>query len=165
MKRQKDMAKETYIPLKNQSGVAFILALMMIIVMTLIGLASTFTSTFEIKLSGNKRGSTSAFYSADSGVGIVVSEVQYFDKPAENTTNQWKPNLHPNPTNADVTVSYDPNRKGAPRGIPISAIHFDFEHFMVESTGQDLTELNLMKSKCTIQEKVVRLMPTLQGGY
>jgi len=52
--------------LKDQSGAALVIALIMIIVLTLIGLASIFTSTFEISLSGNKRTSTDAFYLAET---------------------------------------------------------------------------------------------------
>jgi hypothetical protein len=51
---------------KDQTGAALVIALIMIIVLTLIGLASTFTSTFEISLSGNKRLSTDAFYEAET---------------------------------------------------------------------------------------------------
>jgi len=58
--------------LKDQSGVALVIALIMMIVLTLIGLASTFTSTFEMMLSGQKRGSTDAFYAADGGVQATL---------------------------------------------------------------------------------------------
>ena len=55
----------------------------MIIVMTLIVLAASFTSIFEIKLAGNKRGSTDAFFAADSGVQIVMATVENFDLPGK----------------------------------------------------------------------------------
>jgi len=42
--------------LNNQSGAALVIALVIMIVLTVIALAATFTSIFEIKLSGNKRG-------------------------------------------------------------------------------------------------------------
>ena len=58
---------------KSQSGLALVVALIMMIVLTLIGLASTFTSTFEIKLSGNKRASTDAFYAAEGGVQATLA--------------------------------------------------------------------------------------------
>ncbi len=78
--------------LKNQSGAALVIALIMMIVLTLIGLASIFTSTFEIKISGNKRGSTDAFYSADSGVQVVMARVENFNINAYNpTTHQYNP--------------------------------------------------------------------------
>lgn len=64
--------------LKNQSGLALVVALIMMIVLTLIGFASTFTSTFEIKLSGNKRASTDAFYAAEGGVQATLANSANF---------------------------------------------------------------------------------------
>ncbi len=64
--------------LKNQSGAALVIALIMMIVLTLIGLASIFTSTFEMKISGNKRGSTNAFYRGESGIQVVTANIQNF---------------------------------------------------------------------------------------
>jgi hypothetical protein len=162
------MKKSIYILLDNQSGVALVIALIMIVVLTLIGLASTFTSTFEIKLSGNKRGSTDAFYAADSGVQVVMANIENFDLPGKYIDNKYNPFTdanNPNPTNAKVVIEYCPNQKGAPRGFGISATQVDFEHYLIESTGEDQIELNPIRSTCTIQQKVVRLVPTLQGGY
>ena len=64
--------------LKNQSGAALVIALIMMIVLTLIGLASTFTSTFEIRLSGNKRGATDAFYAAEGGIQATLANSANF---------------------------------------------------------------------------------------
>lgn len=69
--------------LRNQSGAALVIALIIMIVLTLIGLASTFTSTFEIRLSGNKRGSTDAFYAAEGGVQATLAN------PANFTTSSY----------------------------------------------------------------------------
>jgi Tfp pilus assembly protein PilX len=155
--------------LKNQSGAALVIALIMMIVLTLIGLASIFTSTFEIKISGNKRGSTDAFYSADSGVQVVIARVENFNINAYNpTTHQYNPFTdlnNVNPTNAAVTITNDTTQEGAPRGYGFSAINFEFQHFLIASTGRDQTDLNPIRSTSTIQEKLVRLVPTLQGGY
>jgi len=155
--------------LKNQSGAALVIAMVMMIVLTLIGLASIFTSTFEIKISGNKRGSTDAFYSADSGVQAVVARVENFDPNSYNpTTLQYNPFTDANninPTSAQVTNTYDTTQQGPPRGYGFSALNFEFEHFTVSSTGRDQTDLNPIRSTSTIQEKLVRLVPTQQGGY
>lgn len=153
---------------KDQSGAALVVALIMMIVLTLIGLASVFTSTFEIKLSGNKRGSTDAFYAADSGVQVVTARIENFDLTGKYVDNKYDPftdPANPNPTNAKATITHDTTQSGAPRGIKSSAINFEFEHYLIESTGQDQMELNPIKSTCTIQEKVVRLVPTAEGGY
>ena len=140
----------------------------MIIVMTLIVLAASFTSNFEIKLAGNKRGSTNAFYSADSGIQVSLGRIENFNIPGQYVDNKYNPftdNNNPNPTNTSVNITFNPAQQGAPRGIGISAISFEFNHYMIEATGKDQLEANPIKSQCTIQEKVVRLIPTMQGGY
>jgi len=162
------MAIKTDTILKDQSGVALVIALIMMIVLTLIGLASTYTSIFEIKLSGNKRGSTDAFYAGDSGIQVVVANIQNFDLPGKYVDNKYDPFTdpnNPNPTKAKVTINHDTTQSGSPRGIQMSATNFGFEHYMIESTGSDQMELSPLKSTCTVQQKVVRIVPTLQGGY
>jgi Tfp pilus assembly protein PilX len=149
---------------KDESGVALVVALILMIVLTLIGLASTFSSTYEIKLSGNKRGSTDAFYAADSGVQVTTANITNFDLPGQYIDEKYNPNLNPNPTNASVLIQHYGNQTGAPRGIGMSATQVNYEHYMIESTGEDQIELNPIRSKCVIEEKVVRMVPTLQGG-
>ena len=152
--------------LKNQSGAALVIALIMMIVLTLIGLASIFTSTFDIKISGNKRGSTDAFYGADSGIQVLVARVENFNPSTHNYPyNPFTDVNNINPTNAQATITYDTAQQGAPRGGGVSALSFEFEHFLVASTGRDSTDINPIRSTCEIREKVVRLVPTLQGGY
>ena len=149
--------------LENQSGAALVIALVMMIVLTLIGLASIFTSTFEMKISGNKKCSTDAFYSADSGVQVVMARVENFNINLY-TTGQYNPSTdNPIPPNAQVIITNDTTQEGAPRGYGFSAMNFEFEHFMVSSTGQ--TCANPIPSTTRVQEKIIRLVPTLQGGY
>jgi len=171
MDKQKEvstMSKKTQFLLMKESGAALVLALVMIVILTLIGLASTYTSTFEMKLSGNKRGSTDAFYAADSGVQVVVARVENFSLPGKYVDNKYNPFTdpnNPNPTKAKVLIQYDTTQEGSPRGSGFSAINFEFRHFLIDSTGQDQMELSLIRSACEVEQKVVRLVPTLQGGY
>jgi Tfp pilus assembly protein PilX len=154
--------------LRNQSGAALIVALIMMVVLTLIGLASIFTSTFEIKISGNKRGSTDAFYAADSGAQVVTANAQNFSSTHSSPYNPFADAANPNPTNptnAQASVTCVGTQQGAPRGYGVSATQFQFEYFLLSSTGQDQTDTSVVPSTCTVQEKVVRLIPTLQGGY
>ena len=162
------MPKIMVTPLKDQSGVALVLALVMIVILTLIGLASTYTSIFEVRLSGNKRGTTDAFYAADSGVQVVVANVDNFSLPGKYVDNKYDPFTdpkNPNPTKANVVVQFDTTQEGSPRGSGFSAISFEFRHFVIDSKGQDQLDLSLLKSSAEIEQKVVRLVPTLQGGY
>jgi hypothetical protein len=154
---------------KNQSGAALVIALIMLIVITLISLASSFTSIFEMKLAGNKRGSTDAFFAADSGIQVVISNIANFDLPGKyDVANKYcysKDGSNPNPTKADITIYYDSTQAGPPRGLGFSATgNYEFMHYAIESTGKDQMDLNLLKSTCTLQQKVVRLVPTQQGG-
>jgi len=61
--------------LKNEKGVALVIALIMLIVLTLIGISSISSSVFETKISGNERVGSSAFYAAEGGVYVGISRV------------------------------------------------------------------------------------------
>jgi Tfp pilus assembly protein PilX len=152
--------------LKDQGGAAIVIALIMMIVLTLIGIASTMTSTFEIKLSGNKRGDTDAFYAAESGINVITARVENFTRANyDPTTHKYSPftdSNNVNLTNAEVNVTYDPTRQGPPRGSGFTAINLDYDHFMIASIGRDRIESSSIKSATEIDEKVLRLLPTQQ---
>jgi hypothetical protein len=174
--------------LKNQSGAAIVIALIMIIILTLIGLASTFTSNFEIKLSGNKRASTDAFYTADAGVQSALVNIANFNLPGNFETvnpatllvdlqNELIDSKFSNPalllpegvnfTDPPKVTVYHTTRTDAPRGLRagISATgNFEFEHYIIDSIGKDQMDTALLKSTCQVREKVIRLIPTVQAG-
>jgi hypothetical protein len=159
-----------YMPkiVQDQSGAALVIALLMMIMLTLIGLASIFTSTFEMRLSGNKRGSTDAFYAADSGIQVVMARIDNFNLETNYVGDQYNPftdSSNPNPTKAKAVIHHNTDQHGSPRGAGFSATNFEFEHFLISSTGQDQMETSPLKTACVLEEKVVRLVPTLQGGY
>jgi hypothetical protein len=64
-----------------------------------------------------------------------------------------------------VTIQYETTQEGAPQGSGFSAINFEFEHFVIESKGWDQMDSSLVRSGCTLEQKVVKIAPTLQGGY
>ncbi len=155
--------------LRNQSGVALVIALIMIIVLTVVVLAASLTSIFEIKLAGNKRGATDAFFGADSGIQIVMADPSNFDLPGKYDAGKYNYSANaanPNPTKADPIIIYhNSTQTGAPRGFGFSATgNYEFMHFLIESTGKDQVEVSPIKSTCVIDQKAVRLVPTLQGG-
>jgi hypothetical protein len=164
------MIRKTTNILSNENGAALVIALLMMIMLTLVGLGSIFTSTFEVKLSGNKRGTTNAFYAADSGIQVVMANIENFKLPGQYEDNKYNPftdpdNPNPNPTQATVVMTHIPDQHGSPRGSGFSATHFEFIYYVIDSTGQDQIEFSPVKSACTVEQKVVRLVPTLQGGY
>jgi hypothetical protein len=154
--------------LRNQTGSALVIGLLMMVLLTLIGLGSLLTSTFEITLSGNKRGATDAFYAAESGIEVVMANIENFDLPDKYVDNKYDPftdSNNSNPTKAEVVILNIPDQEGAPRGSGFSATHFEFEYYTITSTGRDGVDLNPVKPTCTLEQKVARIVPTLQGGY
>jgi Tfp pilus assembly protein PilX len=166
--------------LGNQSGVALVVALLMIVILSLIGIASSSNSTFEIRLSGNKRGSTDAFYTADGGAKSVLPDITNF-----NTSSGYTTSLGTLPTELQtesidqrktsptlvlpggvsftsppqVTIYHTTVTK-VPRGLGMSALAFQYNYYIIDSIGQDQMDLNLIRSNCEIREKIVRLIPT-----
>jgi len=61
--------------LKNEKGVALVIALIMLIILTFIGISSISSSVFETKISGNERVGSSAFYAAEGGVYVGISRI------------------------------------------------------------------------------------------
>lgn len=53
--------------LNNQRGSALIVALLMLVVLTLIGISATTTTTFELQISGNDKLYKRSFFAADGG--------------------------------------------------------------------------------------------------
>ena len=62
-------------PLKNEKGVALVIALIMLIILTFIGISAISSSVFEAKISGNERWGSAAFYAASAGVEVGISRL------------------------------------------------------------------------------------------
>ena len=60
---------------KDQKGVALVVALIMLLVLTLIGIASISSSVFEARISGNDRFGTAAFYAAKGGIERGIAQL------------------------------------------------------------------------------------------
>lgn len=172
--------------LQDESGVALIIALFMMVIISLIGLASSSSSIFEIKLSGNKRGATDAFYTADGGAQSVLANIGNFNTSAGYeavTTNDLPVELQTESIDQKLTspalslptgisfndppqvAIYHTTKDSVPRGLGLSAVNLEYSYYIIDSIGRDQGDLSLFKSNCEIRQKIVRVIPTLQGGY
>jgi Tfp pilus assembly protein PilX len=61
------MRKEEEFIMGNERGVALVVAVLVMITATFLGIAAVMTSDIEVRISGNQRASEKAFYAADSG--------------------------------------------------------------------------------------------------
>lgn len=164
--------------LRNQSGAALVIALIMIIVITLIALASSYTSIFEMKISGSKRGLTDAFYAADAGINAITSSPTYsfniaaYGPLQPNNTQVYYPftngNSIPNPTNitsSNATVTYYMNQSGPPRGGGYSAVNVNYAYFEIQCTGIDSAVtgvIGVTGAQATVQEDAIQIIPLAQ---
>jgi len=71
--------------LKEEKGVALIIALLMLLVLTLIGISSISTTTFETSISGNERSRTGAFYAAEAGIQVAINRIPDNTNPIPKT--------------------------------------------------------------------------------
>jgi hypothetical protein len=66
---------------------------------------------------------------------------------------------------APAVTIYHTTTAGPPRGLGFSAVHFEFQNYIIDSIGRDQLDVGINKSTCQVREKMVRLVPTMQGGY
>ena len=70
--------------LRKEKGVVFIIALLMMLVLTLIGISSIGTTNFETSISGNERVRMDAFYAAEAGIQVAINQVPDNTNPIPN---------------------------------------------------------------------------------
>ena len=150
-----NMATKSNFILRTQSGSALVIALIMMIVVTTIGLAASYTSIYEIIASGNKRASTNAFYGADAQAVAIIASPANFPKNANNPIPQSTLSFGGGSVSTKGNV-IDTGPKKAPvgRGMGASASYL---HFEIQAVGTDSSG-----TKTTIVEEVVRVLPTPQ---
>ena len=62
--------------MKDNKGMALVIALLMLLILTIIGINAITTTTFETSISGNERISTDAFYVAEAGIQVALARIQ-----------------------------------------------------------------------------------------
>jgi len=55
-----------YNPLENENGFVLVVALLMLVVLTIIGLSGSSTTQIELQISGNERVARNLFYTAEA---------------------------------------------------------------------------------------------------
>jgi hypothetical protein len=119
--------------LREKKGVALILALLMLLVLTLIGISSISTTTFETSISGNERVRTDAFYVAEAGIHVGMNQL-----PETNPIQKRKLKED------SYYWSGTAKDKGNPQGFKSFGLHqmagfdssWEFKRFQVNTAGE-----------------------------
>jgi Tfp pilus assembly protein PilX len=120
--------------LREKKGAALIIALLILLVLTLIGISSISTTIFETTISGNERGRTDAFYAAEAGIQVAINQIPDNTNPIPKTELKEDSSYWSGGT-------YD---EGSPKSLKNLGLHqkagFDsswaFERFQLNTTGK-----------------------------
>jgi len=120
--------------LRNEKGFALIIALLILLVLTLIGISAINTTTFETSISGNERVGTDAFYAAEAGIQIGLNQLP--DTKAIPVTAIGKDSSCWSGSSLD---------KGSPKSLKSLGLYpppigtdpsaWEFKRFQVDATG------------------------------
>lgn len=114
---------------RGEAGAALVMSLVILLILTIIGIAAMNTSSFEERMAGNVQESTLAFEAAESGVNQALTTAGAFVLTSA-TSNTFTFGS----TKADVTVA--PTQLSPPkRGSGYSATSFDAANFDQRSVG------------------------------
>ncbi len=89
-------------PINNENGFVIVIALIMLAIVTVIGIAATRTSETELQISGNEKLHKLSFYAAEAARGYVADDTGLYG--GDNTTEGVGIYF---PNNADPSATYD----------------------------------------------------------
>lgn len=119
--------------INNEKGVALVIALIMLIVLTFIGISSISSSVFETKISGNERLGSSAFYAAEGGVYVGISRLPEITAYSGNIGSDES---YRSGKMADS--SPQPQKNLGVMSKPGFETTWEFKRFQINATGESL---------------------------
>ena len=125
--------------IKNKNGVALVIALIMLLILTFIGISAISTTTFETNISGNERVGTGAFYASEAIFQVGLRQLNDPD-----FTNKIKP-IPRTPIGEDsYGWSGSPQDKDSPKGLTPFGLYskagydasWAFNRYQINATGE-----------------------------
>ena len=90
MKQMLDSEKtKMYGIVNSQHGVALVLAIVMLVLMSILGVFALSTSTTEIGIAGNYRNSQEAFYTADAAIERAQTDSAIYSTIVPGSVESW----------------------------------------------------------------------------
>ncbi len=117
--------------LRNEKGVVLVIALIMLVVLTFIGIAAISSSIFEGKISGNERWGSVAFYAASAGVEVGISRLPEIDAYSGNVGSDESYR-----SGTLMSSSPQPQKKLGLTFKPGFDPTFEFKRFQINATGE-----------------------------
>jgi hypothetical protein len=106
--------------LRSQQGAALVIAIMILLLLTILGIYAVTTSTLETKIAGNERVLKDAFYSADGGIDCSRMVITLF-------ITQQNPTL-PSRTSVNNQNNFRDEVLGTTAVSPLPFVNFDYQY-------------------------------------
>jgi hypothetical protein len=123
--------------LNSEHGAALLIAVMILLILTVIGVYAVTTSTLETKITGFHKWHVEAFYAGDAGLDYTLATYPYGSLDSSTPTWPSPPPYHHVEPVFDVTATYlgsTPPPAGSGTGIREG---FKAHHFKTVSVGSD----------------------------
>ena len=157
--------------LNNQRGTALIVALLMLVVLTLIGISATTTTTFELQISGNDKLYKRSFFAADGGTAAgselieqSIEERDWTDDSTRGNVGILNGDFY---LNRDTDAGIDPIPSDNPPNldavIPLSAIVDTTASPFVLDTSVPHTNLKIVGNSQLSSGSAVQLASGYEG--
>jgi Tfp pilus assembly protein PilX len=104
----------------SEEGAALIIAVMILLILTVLGVYAITTSTLETKIAGNERVLKDAFYAADGGIDCGRMVIALF-------ITQQNPTL-PSHTSVNNDAYFRDEIEGAVAVSPLPYVNFDYQY-------------------------------------
>lgn len=147
----------------NENGIATLIALIMVGMLTLIGLAALSTSDDEINIAGNQMNETRAFYAAEAGLEIAAARLHDITDSLGVITGEI-PSGHGTINNSSynyVTEEIGSEHEDVLSNGSVSGMHAKIRKFSITSTGLSPSK----NAQVTLSQMFERaLIPITQYG-
>jgi Tfp pilus assembly protein PilX len=140
--------------LKDQKGAVLVIAVVMLLILSIIGIYAVGSSTIEIKISGQKKFHDAAFNAADAGIDYVRADNPFGTIDSTNPQN-FDSSSCPD-INFSGTVSYlgnSPPPTGSGTG---QRVGFQAHYHLIDSIGTD-TLVALSNASVNLQAEGYRI--------
>jgi len=150
-------------PLKNQGGVAMILAIAMLAILSILGMMALSTTDTELSLSGNFKTSQMAFYSAQRAVEYAMTNGEIFDSIGTGSVD-LESGDHPvniaagtgyglDTAASNNTITYQMTGM-LPPGSGSDPTYFEARYYLVDVTGEGPNN-----SHARVETQIGRIVP------
>jgi hypothetical protein len=125
--------------LRNKNGVALVIALIMLLILTFIGISAISTTTFETNITGNERVGTAAFYASEAIFQVGLRQLDDLD-----FASKTKPILFREIGKDSHGWGGSPEDKDSPKGAIPFGLHnkagydssWAFNRYQINATGE-----------------------------